>query len=72
MSQRHKSLLESGSEVVLKVGLPWTCIDFVKLAQEVEHPLLSTSLATCTDNLRAIFNVLTRGPEETRKKRSDF
>ena len=56
----------------MKMCIPWAKDVFVSKALEVEHPLLSTSMATAGDSLGAMFRVLTRGAQATKDKRNEF
>ena len=71
-SKRAMSLIRSGSPFTSKVGFPWAKDVFVNKALEIEHPLLSTSMATAGDSLGAMFRVLTRGVQATKDKRNEF
>ena len=75
--RRHKlsrwsQLLGSGSTCELFIGLPWTKEEFVHEAIHIEHPLYTSSCASASHSLRAVFNILVNGPTATVKKRSDF
>ena len=70
--RREEALLASGCRCVLKVGVPWSKSDFVTIAAAVDHPILTASVATASDSLQAVFNILTLGPEAIRRKRKDF
>ena len=57
---------------MLKVGTPWTDQASLHQALKCPHPLLTASTATADDCLKAMLNVMTRGPEAISRKRREF
>ena len=70
--QRYTSLLHANKDVLLKIGVPWDCREFVSLAMATPHPFMASAVATNPDALQSIFNILTLGAEAITNKRMKF
>ena len=69
---RYHQLLPSSHPCTLKVGLPWTYVDFVSKALAQQRPISKGSVASAPDALQAAFNILTLGPSAVIEKRRKF
>ena len=61
---------EDDEEYEVEVGIPWTPEQFREAAEQVAHPF-DRQVVIPDDTLRAIFKVLSAGPEATKNGRQE-
>ena len=70
--RRITTMIKSGVPCLITLGIPWTKKEFIERAVDVHHPLLTGSIHSAVDSLKALFRILTLGPGAIRALRTEF